>query len=378
MAWNESGNGKDPWKRDGDEPIELDKIVQDWQRRFGGLFGGLFGGGSGSGGASGGAGGFVLLVVLLVAWGLTGFYRVDEAERGVVQRFGAYTKTTLPGLHWHLPFPIETADLVNTIAISNYAYRTEMLTADEQYVFVDMVVQYRRTDPVKYSFEVVEPDLTLQDVTESALREVVGTTMLDVLVTSRRDEIASRTREVLQATIDLYGAGITVTSISLETVNYPQAVQAAVDDAQKARNDSERFGLEADAYANDIVPRARGDAVRVLEDARGYRDRVIADAQGEAARFESLLTEYKKAPRVTRDRLYIEAIEEVYANSSKVLVDSESSGNLMYLPLDKLMNQTGRTGSSGESNRAADSQSPQQQSATGSNADEARERRIRE
>jgi len=155
-------------------------------------------------------------------------------------------------------------------------------------------------------------------------------------------------------------------------------VQAAVDDAQKARNDSERFGLEADAYANDVVPRARGDAVRVLEDARGYRDRVIADAQGEAARFESLLTEYKKAPRVTRDRLYIEAIEEVYANSSKVLVDSESSGNLMYLPLDKLMNQTGRTGSSGESNRAADSQSPQQQSATGSNADEARERRIRE
>jgi len=281
-------------------------------------------------------------------------------------------------LHWHLPFPIETADLVNTIAISNYAYRTEMLTADEQYVFVDMVVQYRRTDPVKYSFEVVEPDLTLQDVTESALREVVGTTMLDVLVTSRRDEIASRTREVLQATIDLYGAGITVTSISLETVNYPQAVQAAVDDAQKARNDSERFGLEADAYANDIVPRARGDAVRVLEDARGYRDRVIADAQGEAARFESLLTEYKKAPRVTRDRLYIEAIEEVYANSSKVLVDSESSGNLMYLPLDQLMNQTGRTGSSGESNRAADSQSPQQQSAIGSNADEARERRIRE
>ena len=378
MAWNESGNGKDPWKRDGDEPIELDKIVQDWQRRFGGLFGGLFGGGSGSGGASGGAGGFVLLVVLLVAWGLTGFYRVDEAERGVVQRFGAYTKTTLPGLHCHLPFPIVTADLVNTIAISNYAYRTEMLTADEQYVFVDMVVQYRRTDPVKYSFEVVEPDLTLQDVTESALREVVGTTMLDVLVTSRRDEIASRTRAVLQATIDLYGAGITVTSISLETVNYPQAVQAAVDDAQKARNDSERFGLEADAYANDVVPRARGDAVRVLEDARGYRDRVIADAQGEAARFESLLTEYKKAPRVTRDRLYIEAIEEVYANSSKVLVDSESSGNLMYLPLDKLMNQTGRTGSSGESNRAADSQSPQQQSATGSNADEARERRIRE
>jgi len=376
MAWNESGNGKDPWKRDGDGPNDLDQIVQEWQKRFSGIFG--RGGGSGGGGGSGAAGGFVLIIVLLVAWGLTGFYRVDEAERGVVQRFGAYTETTLPGLHWHLPFPIEAVDLVNTIAVSNYAYRTEMLTADEQYVFIDMVVQYRRADPVKYSFEVVEPDLTLQDVTESALREVVGTTMLDVLVTGRRDEIASRTREVLQATIDLYGAGITVTSISLETVNYPQAVQAAVDDAQKARNDSERYGLEADAYANDIVPRARGDAVRILEDARGYRDRVIADAQGEAARFEALLTEYKKAPRVTRDRLYIEAIEEVYGNSSKVLVDSDSSGNLMYLPLDQLMNRSGRSGTSGESNRAADSQSPPTQSGVGSNTDDARERRVRE
>ncbi len=378
MAWNESGNGKDPWKRDGEEPIELDKIVQDWQRRFSRLFGGGSGGGSGG---SSGTGGFILVVVLLVAWGLTGFYRVDEAERGIVQQFGAYKETTLPGLHWHWPYPIETAELVNTIAISNYAYRTEMLTADEQYVFVDMVVQYRRTDPVKYSFEVVEPDQTLQDVTESALREVVGTTMLDVLVTGRRDEIASRTRDVLQATIDIYGAGITVTSISLETVNYPQAVQSAVDDAQKARNDSERFGLEADAYANDVVPRARGDAVRVLEDARGYRDRVIADAQGEAARFEALLTEYKKAPRVTRDRLYIEAIEEVYANSSKVIVDAEGSGNLMYLPIDQLMNRPGRTGTGGESNRAADSQSPQmpQSQLEAAQAEEdARERRMRQ
>ena len=373
MAWNESGNGKDPWKRDGEEPIELDKIVQDWQRRFSGLFGGK----GGSGGGSGGAGGFILVVVLLVAWGLTGFYRVDEAERGIVQQFGAYKETTMPGLHWHWPYPIETAQLVNTIAISNYAYRTEMLTADEQYVFVDMVVQYRRADPVKYSFEVVEPDLTLQDVTESALREVVGTTMLDVLVTGRRDEIASRTREVLQATIDIYGAGITVTSISLETVNYPQAVQAAVDDAQKARNDSERFGLEADAYANDVVPRARGDAVRVLEDARGYRDRVVADAQGEAARFEALLTEYQKAPRVTRDRLYIEAVEEVYGNSSKVIVDSEGSGNLMYLPLDKLMNQGTRSDAGAESNRAADSQSPQTHPAALPQEDGSRDRRVR-
>ena len=371
MAWNESGNGKDPWKRDGDEPNDLDQIVQDWQRRFGGLF-------SGSGDGGGGASGIILVVLLLIAWGLTGFYRIDEAERGVVQRFGAYTKTTLPGLHWHLPFPIETFNRVNTSAVSNYAYRTEMLTADEQYVFIDMVVQYRRTNPVDYSFEVVEPDLTMQDVTESALREVVGTTMLDVLVTGRRDEIASRTREVLQSTIDSYKAGISITSISLETVNYPQAVQAAVDDAQKARNDSERFGLEADAYANDVVPKARGDAVRILEDARGYRDRVVADAQGEAARFEALLTEYTKAPRVTRDRLYIEAIEDVYGNTAKVLLDNKGGGNLMYLPLDQIINQQGRTPTTLESNRSADSQSSQAQRDGMNTPDDARERRIRE
>ncbi len=283
----------------------------------------------------------------------------------------------MPGLHWHFPFPIETRTIVNTNAVSNYAYSTEMLTADEQYVFIDMVVQYRRTDPVKYSFEVVEPDLTLQDVTESALREVVGTSTLEVLVTGRRDEIASRTQQVLQSTIDIYGAGISVTSISLETVNYPQAVQAAVDDAQKARNDSERFQLEADAYANDVVPKARGDAARVLEDARGYRDRVIADAQGEAARFEALLTEYQKAPRVTRDRLYIEAIEEVYGNSAKVLMDAEGGGNIVYLPLDQLMNRSGRVPTTLESNRSADSQARPTQERNQA-LDDSRERRIRE
>ena len=356
MAWNESGNGKDPWKRDDGEPNDLDQIVRNWQKRLGSLLGG---GGGGRGVGSGGSGWF-LVILLIIAWGVTGFYRVDEAERGVVQRFGAYTESTMPGLHWHIPFPVETVDLVNANAVSNFAYDTEMLTADEQYVFIDMVVQYRRTDPVKYSFEVVEPESTLKDVTESALREVVGTTTLEVLVTSRRDEIASRTREVLQTTLDSYGAGLTVTSISLETVNYPEAVQAAVDDAQKARNDSERYSLEADAYARDVIPKARGDAARVLEDARAYRDRVIADAQGDASRFEALLTEYKKAPEVTRERLYIDAIEEVYGRSNKVFLDAKGSGNLLYLPIDKLMNQAGRPASSGDGTRASDSPNPTQ------------------
>ena len=377
MAWNDNGNGKDPWQRDGNQPNDLDQIVQEWQKKFSRILGG---GGGGKGG--GGAGGVALAVVILAAWLLTGFYRVDEAERGVVQRFGAFTETTLPGLRWHLPFPIESVDLVNTTAISNYAYRTEMLTADEQYVYIDMVVQYRRSDPVKYSFEVVDPDMTLQDVTESALREVVGTTTLEQLVTARRDEIASRTQEVLQATIDNYGngTGITVTSISLETVNYPQAVQAAVDDAQKARNDSERFILEADEYANDIIPKARGDAARVLEDAQAYRDRKIADAEGEAARFESLLTEYQKAPRVTRDRLYLEAVEEVYGNSAKILIDGDGGGNLLYLPLDQLLNKAGVKMSPMDATRSSDSATPQTQQETRQQEQprDARERRTRQ
>ena len=376
MAWNEDGNGKDPWRRDGERPNDLDQIVQEWQKKFSRVLGGR-GGGGGSGKS-----GLLLAVVLVVAWLLTGFYRVDEAERGVVQRFGAYTETTLPGLRWHLPYPIETVDTVNTTAISNYAYRTEMLTADEQYVFIDMVVQYRRSDPVKYSFEVVEPDMTLQDVTESALREVVGTTTLEELVTARRDEIASRTQDVLQATMDMYGegTGITVTSISLETVNYPQAVQAAVDDAQKARNDSERVILEADEYANKVIPQARGDAARVLEDAQAYRDRKIADAEGEAARFESILTEYQKAPRVTRDRLYIEAIEEVYGRSAKVLMDTDGSGNLLYLPLDQIMNRSGTKIPAVDATRNADSQTPQVQPESRQRDTERdlRERRTRE
>ena len=213
MAWNDSGNGKDPWRRDGGEPNDLDQIVQNWQKRLNKLFGGGAGGRGAGGG--GGGGGWFLIGLLVIAWLATGLYRVDEAERGVVQRFGAYTKTSMPGLHWHIPFPIETVDLVNANAVSNFAFDTEMLTADEQYVFIDMVVQYRRTDPVAYSFNVVEPESTLQDVTESALREVVGTTTLEVLVTTRRDEIASRTREVLQTTLDSYGAGLEVTSLSV-------------------------------------------------------------------------------------------------------------------------------------------------------------------
>ncbi|MAD91953.1 MAG: FtsH protease activity modulator HflK [Gammaproteobacteria bacterium] len=335
MSNKDSGNGHDPWKRDpwkkgGNQPNDLDQIARKWQKRFDSIIGG------------GPLGGFALIIVLVIAWSLTGFYRVDEAERGVVQRFGAYSETSLPGLRWHYPYPVETVSIINIQEVNDYNFSTEMLTADEQYVFIDIVVQYRRTDPVLYSFEVANPEVTLQDVTESALRGVVGTSSLDLLIGNQREEIPERTIEELQETLSNYGAGtgLTVTSINLNVVDYPKSVQEAVDDTQKARNDRDRYVLEATTYANDLIPRARGAAQRVLQDAEAYKDRVIADSEGESSRFEALLIEYQKAPRVTRDRLYIDAVSDVYSRTNKVIIDSEGSGNLMYLPLDQLMRQS--------------------------------------
>jgi membrane protease subunit HflK len=343
MAWNDSGNDEDPWKKGGDAANPLDAIVQNWQRKLSAILG------SGRGKPSGGSsGGLFLGILLLIGWTMTGLYRVDQAERGIVQRFGAYTVTTMPGLHWHFPYPMEKVDVVNVIAVNNFPYRTEMLTADEQYVFIQMVVQYRRSDPVKYSFEVDDPEATLRDVTEGALREVVGTSSLEVLVTDERDQIAPRTQQILQNTLDGYQAGFTITSISLEKLDYPQSVQAAVDDTQKARNDSDRYVLEADTYAKDIIPKARGAAARVMQDAEAYHDRVIADAEGEASRFEAILTEYQRAPKVTRNRMYLQAVEDVYSKTQKVIIDSSGTGNLIYLPLDKLVRGDGRSGNDSE------------------------------
>ena len=371
MANNDSGNGHDPWKRGDDKPNDLDQIVRDWQKRFGSILGG-------GGGKSGGGGGYALIIMLVIAWGLTGFYRVDEAERGVVQRFGAYTLTAGPGLRWHLPFPIETVDVVNIQEVNDYNFSTEMLTADEQYVFIDIVVQYRRTDPVKYSFEVAGPDITLNDLTESALRGVVGTSTLTELIGERRAQIPDRTMTELQGTLDSYGAGLTVTSINLNVIDYPKSVQEAVDDTQKARNDRDRLELAARTYRNDIIPRARGQAQRVLQDAEAYRERLIADAEGEAARFEALLVEYQKAPRVTRDCLYIEAIEEVYGRSNKVILDSDGSGNLLYLPIDQLLKRSNSIPAGDSTSRSSESRLPPIDANADGRSSTERERRTRE
>lgn len=352
MSWNESGNNRDPWRSGGrgggggggggdKGPPDLDQVVRDLQKRLRGMFGGRGGGGEGgSRGVSppgGGLGVGLIAGLLIVVWLLTGFYRIDDAERGVVLTFGQYSTTTLPGLHWRVPWPIQSVETVNVSQIDRFPVQTRMLTEDENIVQVDLAVQFRRSDPVAFLFNVRSPEETLAEVTESAIREVVGKSNLDFILTEGRAEVAARTMQLIQTTLNSYGTGIEVTSVNLQDANFPSQVQSAVQDAIKAREDRERLQLEAQAYANDVIPRARGEAARILEDAQGYRERVIADADGEADRFVALLEEFQLAPEVTRERLYIEAMQDVLQRSNKVLIDASGSGNLLYLPLDRLM-----------------------------------------
>jgi membrane protease subunit HflK len=346
MAWNEKGGGNNPWNNGGQQgPPDLDKVVRDLQRKLSGIFGGKSGSG---GGGSGGAGIGVIAAIAVVLWSLSGIYKVDDAERGVVLQFGAYHATTMPGLHWHIPVPIQSVELVNISRVERYKHSTRMLTADENIIVVDTVVQFRRENPTDFLFQVRDPEETLSEVSESAIREIVGTKQLDYALTEGRADIALRTKELIQSTLDDLGTGLQVTSVNLLDANFPAQVQASVQDAIKAREDGVRLGLEAESYANDILPRARGNAIRQVQDAEAYRSRVTADAEGEAARFVSLLTEYQKAPEVTRQRLYLETVESVFGSTNKILIDSEDSGNLLYLPIEELMKrQPGRDTASG-------------------------------
>jgi len=352
MAWNESGGNsggkRNPWgggNKPDQGPPDLDEVVRNLQRRLAALFGG--GNGTGRGPSIGGPGrGFsigTIVLVLLAIWAFTGLYQVDAAERGVVLRFGKYVGiTTQPGLRWHLPWPIETKQLVNIQTISSFNEQTRMLTADENMVDINLEVQYRRANPLDYAFNVYQPDKTLEEVSESAIREIIGRSRLDDVLESGRLEIVTRTKELIQRTIDSYKTGIEVTSVNLQDVKVPQEVAPAQQDAIKAREDRDRFSLEAQSYANDLIPRARGNAVRQVQEAQAYRAQKVADAEGEAERFLKLLAEYERAPGVTRERLYIETIETVLASSKKVLLDTDGKGSLIYLPLDKLLDQTRR------------------------------------
>jgi membrane protease subunit HflK len=249
-----------------------------------------------------------------------------------------------------LPWPIETAEIVGVTRINTIRQQTRMLTSDENIVVVDLVVQYQNADPVKYLFEVQDPDATLSDISESVIREVIGKNNADYVLLEGRAEIAVETQALIQETLDEYEVGIVVSKVNLQDTNFPSQVEAAVQDAIKAREDKERLAFEAQSYSNDILPRARGEAVRRNQDSEAYKARVIADAEGEASRFIQLLAEYEKAPGVTRDRLYIETIESVYGNSSIVLLDAAGSGNLVYLPIDKLLEQKPGSGSAGSKN----------------------------
>ena len=374
MAWDDQGNGKSPWDPNKGQPPDLDQIVEEWQKRFNKLFGMKT---SGSGKQRKKPPILLIGTMILFIWVLSGLYQIDDSERGVVLRFGNNTVTTMPGLRWHIPWPIESVEVVNVNVVNRFKQQTTMLTSDENIVVVDLVVQYRKTNPVDYLFNVRDADETLSEVSESAIREVAGKSDLDYLLTEGRTETAIQTQDLIQQTLDDYGTGIVVTKVNLQDANFPLQVEDAVQDAIKAREDKERLAFEAEAYANDVVPRARGDAARMIQEAEAYKQRVIADSEGEAARFEKLLVEYQKAPQVTRERLYIEAIETVYGNSNKVLLDSEASGNLMYLPIDKLIEHGRREEEKTNSGGTPLSQSSQNQ--TGRTSESPRLRgRIRE
>jgi membrane protease subunit HflK len=348
MAWDDGDKGN-PWRSDKDKgPADLDAVVRDLQRRLAGLFRGGNGGG-GRGAEAGpplnaGAIGGVAVIIALV-WASFGFYRVDAAERGVEFRFGAYQGLTQPGLQWHWPWPIERVEKINTGATERRDYRGSMLTRDENIVNVDLVVQFRRTDPESFLFRTRSPEDALMDATASAIREIIGRNLLDFILTEGRAVVSADTQDLLQATLDSYGAGITVYEVNLVNANFPAEVEGSVQDSIKAREDRERRILEAQAYSNEILPRARGEAARRRQGAEAYRDAVMATAEGQADRFSQVLTEYQKAPAVTRERMYIETLEAVLRSSTKVLVDTEGGNNLLYLPLDQLVQRRPATAS---------------------------------
>jgi len=349
MAWNEPGGSgnKDPWgNRPNQGPPDLDEFIKKLQARLGGLFGGKGGSGAGGGASSGNAGSIgmgVIAAVLLVIWGLSGIYIVDQGRQGVVLQFGAFNSITDPGPHWYPRFiqSVEIVDVedIRSVNLGHTSDEALMLTQDENIIDIKFTVQYKVKDARDFLFNVRDPDLTLRQATESAVREIVGKNKLDFVITEGRVAVAAGVSELIQKILDSYATGITVVNLNMQDAQPPEQVQQAFDDAIKAREDKQRQINEAEAYSNDVLPRARGKAARVVEEARAYEAEVVAHAEGETERFLKVLGEYKKAPKVTRERLYLDALEEVMAGSSKVMLDVKNSNNLMYLPLDKIISR---------------------------------------
>jgi modulator of FtsH protease HflK len=344
MAWNEpGGDKKDPWGggSGNDGPPDLDELARKMREKMNKFFGSK-GGGTGGTGGTGGKGARkplnfgLLAIVAVLAWGLFGIYIIEPAERGVVLRLGKFNTITGPGPHWILR-GFETVDKVDVDKLRTVSHRAKMLTRDENIVQVEVAVQYQVRDAEEYLFQVRDPDYTLQEAAESALREVIGGISMDDFLSGGRGIIVQQTKDLTQSILDKYKAGLILTSVNLQDPQPPEEVQGAFEDAIKAQEDEQRYKNQAQAYALDILPKARGDAARLREAAIGYRDKVIANAEGEASRFTQTQLEYEKAPEITRKRIYIETMEYVLANTSKVLVSVKDGNNLMYIPLDKMM-----------------------------------------
>lgn len=344
MPWNEPGGDKDPWKgkkkNNQSSPAGLDDLIDKVSDFFGGSAKK-----DDKDGNNGGSGTSVILlfIVGLLIWAFTGVYTIDEGERGVVLRFGAHTETTTAGLHWHLPYPIEAVESVVVDKTRTAKERTIMLTNDENIVDLGVSVQYKVINVENFLFNVANVDnlnsqtgSTLHQVMRSAIREVVGRNSMDSIIKDGREQIAQDTSKIMQEILDSYKAGIVINKVNLTYAEAPEQVKEAFDDANRARENMNQYRNEALAYEKKVVPAARGRAARVTEEAEAYKAQIIAESEGESSRFTQLLAEYQKAPEVTRQRLYLETMEDVLGKTKKVMIDAKSGNNIMMLPLDKL------------------------------------------
>ena len=380
-------------RRPNQGPPDLDEIWRDFNRKLGGLFGRRGGGAGGEpegpdvrkfGGGAGLLAGLVLLV-----WLASGFYIVYEGQRGVVLRFGKLSETTMPGPRWHLPYPIESAEVVNVAGVRSVevGYRNNvkskvlkeslMLTDDENIVDVQFAVQYILKSPTEYLFVNRSPDDAVLQAAETAIREIVGKSSMDFVIFEGRAEVAARAHKLMQEILDRYATGINISKVTMQNAQPPEQVQSSFDDAVKAGQDRERQKNEGQAYANDIVPKAKGMAARLTQEAEGYRQRVIERSEGDASRFRQIVTEYNRAPQVTRDRLYIEAMEQIMSNTTKVLVDQKGGNSLIYLPLDKIMQMSGTLPAEGVAKPESAPPAPEASTARSREAFRSREREAR-
>mgnify|MGYP001604953242 CR=1 FL=1 len=346
MAWNEpDGDNRDPWgqRRPDQGPPDLDEVMRKFQQRLNGLFGKK---GTGGGGRSnrGEGGGPLFFGALAVAVGvlvfLLSFYRIEAQERGVVLRFGKEVAVLMPGPHLRWPRPIEQVITVDVDAIREFTVDATMLTQDENIIDIELATQYRIDSVIDYLFQVSDPDDSVRQVTESAVREIIGKNTLDFVLTEGRSQIAAKVSELLQSIINNYKTGIIVTSVNMQPAKPPEEVKAAFDDAIKAREDEQRKINEAEAYRNEVLERAQGEGDRLRLQAEAYKEQMMARAEGEASRFGQILTEYEAAPEVTRERLYIETMEHILSDTTKVILDVDSGNSMMYLPIDQIVRQS--------------------------------------